>query len=358
MKKNLTITFTLLLAFTSGAFSQDQHFSQFFASPMTLNPALAGAFNGKYRMSFIYRDQWRSVLDNPFRTFSAAVDFRFGMKWRGRNTKDRVGAGVLFYNDRVGATNFTTNQINVLLAYHKYLSDDQFLTLGFQGGLSQRSINYEGASFGDQFNGSDGYTDPTAEVLPENNFGFADFGVGLNYSYAPDNSTAIYAGAAIHHLLEPQMSFFASREENEGSPLEIRDSKLFRKYTAHFAMSLPLGKGVRIDPRFLGYLQGPHMALIGGANFRFLLNEINGVALHTGGWVRWARPADESAEQTVDFDAGVAMVGFEYNNFLLGFSYDFTFDQLNLNQRNQGALEISIAYLGQYINETVLCPKF
>jgi hypothetical protein len=57
-------------------------------------------------------------------------------------------------------------------------------------------------------------------------------------------------------------------------------------------------------------------------------------------------------------DAVVGMIGLEYNNVLLGVSYDANFTDLSLNRQGQGALEISIAYLGEYENETVICPKF
>ena len=56
--------------------AQDLHFSQFYASPLTLNPALTGALNGRYRMAMIYRDQWNKVLDSPYSSTSAAIDLR------------------------------------------------------------------------------------------------------------------------------------------------------------------------------------------------------------------------------------------------------------------------------------------
>jgi hypothetical protein len=64
----------LLLLQSNSLLGQDQHFTQYYASPLTLNPALAGAFSGTYRMSLIYRDQWRNALTQPFATYSAAID--------------------------------------------------------------------------------------------------------------------------------------------------------------------------------------------------------------------------------------------------------------------------------------------
>lgn len=348
-------TFICLFAtfFLFGALqAQDQHFTQFYASPLTLNPALTGNFQGTYRFSLIYRDQWKGVLDNPFVTYSAAADFRFNMKKRGSQYKDAVGGGVLFYNDQVNVTGFSNNQIIVSGAFHKSLSksNDQFLSLGFQAGISQRNINYAGVNFQDQFNGSNAYNNPTGEDLPENNFAFGDYSVGLNYSYAPVRKVAFFAGAAMHHIMEPSVSFFYDGED----PEKVDDNRLFRKYTAHMSIVVPIGQSLQFSPRALFYSQGPHAALNAGANFRFLINSSNGTALHLGSWVRGSQ--DENSKPIMD--ATVLMLGMEINNFLVGFSYDANLKALNTGGRNQNSFELSIAYLGLVEDDTVLCPKF
>ncbi len=349
----LLAVFSLLTSKHTGSLNaQDQHFTQFYASPLTLNPALAGAFQGKYRLSLIYRDQARNIVEEPYVTFSGAMDFRFPVGTRTTRVKDAIGAGILFYNDKVPNIGFSTNQIFFAGAYHKSLgsSNEQFLSLGFQIGLSQRNVNYERITFGDQFNGQNGYTDPTAETLPENNFAFADYGVGLNYSYAPDKGTAVYIGGALHHILEPQVGFFF----NEDEPEDFEKEFLNRKYTAYLNFSIPMGTAVRFSPRVLAYSQGAHLAINSGFNFRFLLDEISGTALHVGGWARPVKDVD----QALDLDAIIMMAGVEFNNFLIGFSYDAAFGQITTTRSGQTAFEISIAYLGEYVDETVLCPKF
>lgn len=334
----------LLCASTTSA--QDQHFTQFFAAPLTLNPALSGTFQGKYRVALIYRDQ------APFQTYAGAVDLRFQLDRAGKRYKDAFGVGVLFYNDRVPKLGFSNNQINVTAAFHKSLSpsNDQFLSAGFQVGIAQRNFSYERFNFEDQFAGDNGYTNPTAEILPPNNFAYGDIGLGINYTYAPNRGIGVYAGAAMHHVLEPEISFFYNEEDPELGSTDF----LHRKYSAYVNLSIPLGLGISLQPRALVYAQGPHLAMNGGANFRFVLDEINGFALHTGGWVRPVSSFDEQ----LTLDAVVGMVGIEYSNFLLGFSYDARIDAVGSQRKQRGAFEISIAYLGEYDDETVLCPKF
>ncbi len=355
MKKFLLVLFMLFTAITFH-FAQDQHFTQFYAAPLTLNPALSGAFDGKYRLAALYRDQWRNVLDDPYVTMGAAIDMRFARTSRRKKLYDAFGAGVQFFSDRVPSVDFATNQIMLSGAYHKSLNSrrrDQFLSLGFQVGVAQRNINYERITFGDQFNGTTGFTDPTREALPENNFSYSDLAIGLNYTYAPAKSVGVFLGGAIHHITEPQVSFFIDRNPNDAVTFS-GDNKLLRKYTAHFALQIPFGERVQLLPRALFYAQGPHAAANVGSNIRFLMSDYGNSALHVGGWARPVRNQD----RTFGMDAAVVMLGLEFNNFLIGFSYDANLNYLNTGNRRQGAFEISIALLGQYENETVLCPNF
>lgn len=334
--------------------AQDQHFTQFYASPLTFNPALTGAFNGTYRLGVIYRDQWRKVLDYPNVSYAAGVDMRFRLSSRRKRIQDAIGGGVLFYSDKFSGLGFSTNQISVSGAYHKALSNrgDQFLSLGAQVGIAQRNINYENVTFGDQFNGTDAYSNPTAEPLPENNFSFGDFAVGLNYSRFAEQGTSIFAGLAIHHILEPQVSFFYDPDEED--PDKNGDNRLLRKYTAHLTFQLPLSENIQLLPRGLFYLQGPHLTLNAGANMRFLINDINGIALHFGAAIR---PVSD-VEKSLVLESAILMTGIEINNFLLGFSYDANLDDLASQDNRRTAFEVSIAFLGNYDSETVLCPKF
>ena len=72
MKKILsTLTVCVVMAGVSTA--QDPNFSQFFASPLTLNPALTGKFDGVYRVAGNYRDQWPTI-NNAFVTKTVSFD--------------------------------------------------------------------------------------------------------------------------------------------------------------------------------------------------------------------------------------------------------------------------------------------
>ena len=345
MKKSLLYSFFLFLSIAQLK-AQDKHFTQFYASPLTLNPALTGAFEGSYRVGTIYRDQWRQVLENPIKTFSMAADLRFDAPGKNKSN-DAIGLGLMFFNDKVSVVDFSTTQIAISVAYHKALGsgNKQFLTLGTQLGLTQRNVNYESLEFHDEFDGISGYTGTSLEDLPTNNFAFADYSVGLNYTAQFGRSGRLFVGSALHHFLQPTISFYETTEKGD---------KLYMKLNAQLAASIPLTRDNRVSllPRVLVAAQGPHMEISAGANIRTAMGKYGGSALHFGSWLRPVRNSDG-----LGLDAVVAMVGFELNSVLLGLSYDLNLKALQAKQR-QSAFEISVAYLGNYDNEEIVCPKF
>lgn len=341
---------TTLVSFSGKLNGQDQHFTQFYSSPLTLNPALTGAIEGTYRFGLNYRDQGRSLVEVPYSTASAAIDMRIGLDTRKRVRNDKAGIGMVFYNDRSAFANFYTNYIGISGAFHKALNkkDNQFLSIGFQGGVGQRNVNYDEFNFDDQFDGSGNYDLPTSEILPVNNFSYSDLAVGLNYTYAPKGQFGVYLGGSLFHILEPEVSFYTEAEVPNSN-------KLFRKYSFHAGLRVPVRREVTLYPRALAYFQGPHTAINAGSNIRFGFSNSNNAAIHIGSWGRMTTNA--TADMTLD--AIVGMVGIEYNSFLFGFSYDAKMLSIAAGGRSQGALEFSVTYIGNYENDnSALCPSF
>ena len=331
--------------------AQDQHFSQFYSSPMTLNPALTGAFNAKYRLGIINRDQWRSVLDNPYRTFAVSLEVKFGLDYFLRFAKrDKVAVGLLFYNDKVEGVDFRESKMALSLAYHKSLDKEEnnVLTLGFQAGVLQRNISFGELIFDDQFNEIDEFNLPTNELFPVNNFTFGDYSVGLNYANTASKKVSIFAGAALHHIFEPSISFYEDRQGNQ------LNQPLPRNITGHAGATIVLNNRYQISPRFMILSQGPHLQINGGANLRIRIDEYGRSGIYVGAWTRLTNDMING----IFNDAIIAMVGLEIDGFLMGLSYDLNTRALAAYNTRQGSFEISLAYLGEYDNETILCPKF
>ena len=116
MKLRFYAILTLLFA-TFAVNAQDIHFSQFYSSPLTLNPALTGNFNGFYRVTGIYRNQYPGLSNNKpvFSTPSVSVDLSL---LRDKIKNGALGVGIVFYNDQQNGKTFNQNQILLSLAYN------------------------------------------------------------------------------------------------------------------------------------------------------------------------------------------------------------------------------------------------
>src|SRR5215207_4229075 len=90
---------TVLCLICFGATAQDIHYSQFYASPLTLNPALTGINDCSYRVNGMYRSQWSSI-PAPYSTPSLSFDIN-SLAPKVIKTGN-LSAGLLIYNDRSG----------------------------------------------------------------------------------------------------------------------------------------------------------------------------------------------------------------------------------------------------------------
>ncbi|MEO1261977.1 MAG: PorP/SprF family type IX secretion system membrane protein [Bacteroidota bacterium] len=349
MKKALFIFFFLSLLID--AQGQDRLFSQFYASPLTLNPALTGAFEGKYRVSAIYRDQWEPVMEDSYSTFSTALDLRWRVGEVKSKYKDYAAVGVMFYNDKAGLLELSTTSILISGAFHKALDlkSTQYISLGFQAGVAQKNVNYADVTFEDQFNGTTGFSNPTNERLPDNNFAIGDYSVGLNYVFSPQYSKMrFFVGGAMHHFNEPSISFY----HNDNPETDLPDNKLDARYSGQVSAFLPVSDGIQLQPRMIIDKQGNHLKMDAGMNIRFDASEYKNIAIHLGGYLRPVQDYDESTR----LDALVTLLGVEFNNVLIGMSYDLNLGELS--DFNRRTFEFSVAYLGEYEDDVILCPKF
>lgn len=340
------------LLLPNSGFCQDPHFSQFYASPLNLNPALAGSAAGNYRVSVNYRDQWRGALDNSLKTFGASGDLKYLLNDR-QNRPDIAAGGFMFFSDQVGDFDLNTNQIALVGAYHKSLSQnfDNYLGIGVQLGLIQKSINYEDLFFQDQFNAIDGFDIPTGELLPANNFAFLDFAVGLNYSVTPIKGRQYYAGLSYAHLTSPNISFY--KLDQSPNPELVKENVLHAKLTGYVGASFKTSEVLEVQPRVLFLNQGPHTEVNLGTNVRYKFLEKESTYVHFGPWLRFVQNEQGFGVESIVFSAG-----YEIKNFILGLSYDHSIGDLVSDRKGLNALEISISYLGEVENNDGFCPTF
>jgi len=342
---------TAFLAFIGHTEAQDERFSQFFAIPVQLNPALTGAYEGTYRMSLVYRDQWNNSLDTPYKTFAVGGDTKVGLNFAS-NSKDHFGVGLFFTSDRVAEFQANTNNIAGYFAYHKKLTErnPSYIGAGIKLGVIQRNINYDNLTFGDTFDQINAFEGPTSEILPPNNIGFFDASIGLNYYINIDKKTKYYAGFAYHHLTNPNISFF-NRLNNPNPNLDLSETLLSR-YTFHFSMDKLIKYNLEWQPRFVYQTQGQSTILSIGSNVQYNLKQ-SSTGLVLGLWVSGVKDLQGSRLESL-----TPLVGLIYEGFILGMSYDVPMTDTFETPFNFNTFELSIRYSGEHQNDAIFCPTF
>ena len=329
MKKYLFIFILLTSAFVN---AQDIHFSQIQESPLWLNPANAGFYNGYIRAIANYRSQW-AAMGNAYQTMAISVDAAF----KNSKKKSYLGVGLFVFNDKAGAAKLGTTQAQLHGNVVIKASKQSKIAGGIFAGFNQSSGNYAALTYASQFNGKDiDGTLPTNENPGYNSFVSIDAGAGVNYEYTNasvnmvrDNIFSIKVGGAVHHVNKPAQQY------NAGS-----------KYI------LPM--------RFVGNIQS--RIDIGGTKFSFLPSAIylrQGTAseITVGTHVRYrftngTKITGASTETGLNVgvyyrvgDAIVPQLYLDMGKYALGLAYDVNISKYKQASAYSGGFEISLKFM-------------
>jgi type IX secretion system PorP/SprF family membrane protein len=343
LKNKKTILFLLAfsLELSNLVQAQDLHFSQFFNSPLTTNPANTGFIpDADYRIGASYRNQYSSILAAPYKTVSVFGDAQV---LRNQIENGWLGLGGFILSDVAGSGGLRSTKVYGSLAYHQMLGSSSLLTAGFNVGWANKRIDQSKLKFPDQFDGKffDGNT-PTSVVLTNNNVSYFDMQVGLNYAYFPNENVYINGGYSIHHVNRPQETFFSDNYDS---------SRISMRHIGFLNAILMLNDRVIINPNAYYTNQAKSSELVFGLNANYNLSGEGGETQLLAGLYYRAG------------DAVVPMVGFEIKHVRFTFSYDATTSSLNNFNNMQGASEFNIMKKGYYsesMGDTrqVLCPGF
>lgn len=345
--QSLLVFFLFVMSVAS---AQDIHFSQFYMSPLNLNPALTGVMNCNQRVVANYRNQWSSVLKgNAYNTYSASYDQKIPV---GRY--DNFGVGGTLWGDKAGELDFSTLQARVSGSYHKkmggYRHKAHYLVVGADVGLSQRNIDQLKARWPSNHNPANpGVYEPGVggETIDRPNFLFVDMSAGLLwFTILNRDGDNFYAGAAFSHMNRANQSF----GEAENIPL-------YTKLTFHAGSEFMVADRVGLVPGVVAMLQGPSFEVNGGLSFKFLLgnNRRSHQAFQAGIWSRLAHKLEKGNLM----DALILSTRFDYEDFTLGFSYDLNTSSLRPASNSNGAFEFSLVYkICGPQKRGVYCPSF
>lgn len=307
-------------------------FSQYYFSPMNVNPALLGA-QPHLTAGLQHRAQWRN-LAHPHRASLLLIVKPVAAPQV--PDQQRGGIGLTLVNESLGTALFyRSTEINLGAAYNLNLDRayTHQLSFGLQGGYTQRRLDAGQLRWGSQYDPTIGYNPEHAPSLGTLNerVGFATFRAGLVYHYNPSRELLLhrisgFAGFSVSNLNRPHSSFSATDPRREARVLR-----------AHSGLEIPLSMSVRLLPQVLVAYQDAqrHHVNVGTyVHYRFArspLPDDEALRLMAGAWYRWQ-------------DAWVGSAGVAYRQYQLAVSYDFNTQPVAVGAFRGGAFEVSLAY--------------
>ena len=322
--------------------AQDLHFSQWFNSPLTTNPANTGFIpDADFRLGANYRDQWSPVMAVPYRTMSIWGDAQV---FRNRIENGWMGVGGVILRDDAGSGTLTSTEAYGSVAYHQMLGYSSLLSAGFNAGFINKRINTSQLKFPDQFDGH--FFDaqlPTSVVIDQPNVTYFDMQLGLNYAYFPTNKMYLNAGFSVQHINRARESFFSTDPSGF-------DSRIPRRYIGFINASIKASDQVIINPMGYYTTMANSSEAVLGLNAQYNLLDDGDQQVIGGIYYRAG-------------DAFIPMIGFIYKSIKLTFTYDVTTSSLKHYDGGFGAYEFALTSQGFY-NEyngnrrQSLCPSF
>lgn len=300
-----------------GVQGQDFHFSQFFAAPLYLNPALTGA-SEMTRMGINYRKQWPG-LEYDFNAYSAFVDhYSFDLK---------SGFGLAVHSFNEQHLKLTSTDVSFLYSYNLDLSETWNLRMGSQASYVMQNGLFYNSLFGDQIDIVNrtiqpGSMDFLTNVDP---FNYLD----LSFGFLLTTPDAWFGGSA-HHVNNP-----ATRYSGEN-----RHDFMDAKYSVHGGLQFDFephnywGEGTQRNITLMGnyIVQGPFSQLdistqmlydqyIAGLGFRGI-------------------PGNNRMSNQ---DSIILLLGFSLESgIIIGYSYDWMIS--NVGMYTKGSHEFSMRY--------------
>lgn len=325
--------------------AQDIHFSQYFASPLTLNPANTGNINGLFRLTFNYRNQWFNVptLNSiaPYQTYQGSFDIAL---LRDKLGNDGFGVGAMFYSDKAGDGALTTFNGMVSIAYHK--ATDRYgkghISLGMQAGVVAKQVKLSDLIFENQLDNY-GFNSnlSSGESFSGKTIIYPDVNIGAMWTHHARERFGYNFGFAMDHLSRPRESFLGDER-----------NRLNYRFNVHGGCDFYLNRdySFTISPTFLFMLQGNAQQYNVGLGLNYWIND--DVAIFGGGFYRVK-------------DAAILNLGVEFYNVRVGLSYDINHSDLRSATQAQGGLEASVIYvfkkerpMGGRTDYMKYCPLF
>jgi type IX secretion system PorP/SprF family membrane protein len=348
MKRIITFTFLIFSLGFLELKAQDPQFSQYYAAPLYINPAMAGSEDDT-RFILNYRNQWPN-LDASFQSVSFSIDKYF----------DNInsGFGLIVNRDEATGAGYRSQSVGLQYAYELELSENYRLRAGMDLSYVMRDFNFFNLTFGDQFDGQ-GFSGTTQEQLDSDRLNY--FNVSTGFLLYSDK---YFIGLSAHNMNRPNQDILETQNQ------VVANSRLPIRYDLQLGAKIPLDRnqdwrdqyrpGYReksITPTLLYKRQGTFEQLDLGVYVTY-------EPVIFGVWYRGI-PITPYRPGITNHESLIGLVGFKMGSLAIGYSYDFTISSLAPD--SGGAHELSLRYLlktkqrygvRRKLSPGLPCPRF
>ncbi|RMG76790.1 MAG: type IX secretion system membrane protein PorP/SprF [Bacteroidetes bacterium] len=327
MKNIVKISFAFIVSCISiGLNAQDIHFTQFYASPLTQNPANTGRFNGDWRVMNNYRIQWNfpGAGYYTYKTLTLGYDQPIHLK------NATIGVGGIVVSDQTeDIAGLNTMKIYVGGSYQMNI-DGHKISIGLQPGYVQ--VSNGTYDFGDSYIRSTGHFDSesksSGETIGTNKAKYLDINTGVTWSHKFGKITPV-AGLALFHVNSPKETLF---DKGDGR-------KALRK-VFHAGGIYDINEQWFLYPNisFMHERKAREITFGSSLGMKLPKNKYQLKSVFAGPMLR------SNIIQADILDAAAIIVGAKIQNLDIGISYDFNVSSLSSVSNGRGAWEFSIIY--------------
>lgn len=334
---NRVLFFTVMGLYSHFLTAQDIHFSNWNMSPLNLNPANTGMYDGDGRLIFNYRNQWKGV-PVAYSTFSFGGDFNL-TKPLIKGTGEAIG--IIFNHDASGDGKYTMTDFKIPINHKFSFKKDSGLTLAFGvlGGVSNIKIDPNKLSYDKQWDG-DAYN---GGLVNGENYNaltktFADVSLGTVIQKKFNQNWMVNVGYGISHINKPNISFY----NTSGVTLKPRHNEsLTIKYSFSNLAAVMI--------EYYANQQQKFRENVAGISYYYTIEPKTQTTLNIGMLNRFG-------------DAVITTIGLQHNSVRMQASYDYNYSQFKRATNGKGSFEISLIYIYAkpkvFIPKTRVCPVY
>ncbi|MEJ7822742.1 MAG: type IX secretion system membrane protein PorP/SprF [Chitinophagaceae bacterium] len=318
------IIFLILFLLTHNYLFSQSFFSQFYSSPLTINPANTGEFFGDYRIGGLYRSE-----KNSSGVISKATFYYDGRILPSTLPEyDKLAIGTAFLSEKDIFNGIKNSYFLVSVAYHKSLDEEglQQLGAGFQANYSTKKIEPPVLIFEDQLRAwiNSGFSTMNP-FIKRININYIDINAGLNYQ-GLINKNLLNVGISVLHANRPSRSF-------DGGEFSLSPQPIF-----HIGLESPIANKNKLYSAFIISAKNKKVdELYFSCIYQVKINESN-YKISSGVLFR---------KSTLNGNAIIPTLGMKFNNFLLNMAYDINVSSRTNTQK--GALEVGMIFIGRKV---------